>query len=408
MQASEPRHPIPVTVLTGYLGAGKTTLLNRLLKSPEMADTAVIINEFGEVGIDHLLVERADDGIVELSSGCLCCTIRGDLVTTLEDLVTRSDEGRIAPLRRVVIETTGLADPAPILHTVMRHPYLVERYRLDGVVTLVDAVNGFDTLDQSQEAVKQAAIADRIVVTKSDLCDSPVRRSDLGELVLRLNALNPGAKILDASAGEATPEALLEAGLWTPEAKRVDVGRWLADEAIRDRESERLRLEARFGTGFSASEGAPDDACPPGHGHGPGATHVHDRNRHDARIRAFTLSTERPVSAAAIELFLELMQSAHGPKLLRMKGIVQLVEDPERPLVLHAVQHVMHPPARLPAWPDADRRTRLVFITRDLDESFVARLFGAFTGEVATDTPDRAALEDNPLAIAGFSGRFGR
>ncbi|MDR3495649.1 MAG: GTP-binding protein [Ancalomicrobiaceae bacterium] len=407
MQPNAPQPPIPVTILTGYLGAGKTTLLNRLLKSAEMADTAVIVNEFGEVGIDHLLVERADDGIIELSSGCLCCTIRGDLVATLEDLLARADDGRIAQLQRVAIETTGLADPAPILHTVMRHPYLVERYRLDAVVTLVDAVNGLTTLDTAEEAVKQAAIADRIVLTKSDLCDTAERRASLRQLVLRLNALNPAATILDAAEGEATPAALLEAGLWNPAAKRADVGRWLADEALRDRETERLKLEARFGTGFRAGDDMAADVSHAGHMHGPGGEHTHDRNRHDARIRAFALTTERPVSAAAIELFMELMQSAHGPKLLRMKGIVQLAEDPERPLVLHAVQHVMHPPARLPAWPDADRRTRLVFITRDLDERFVSRLFGAFTGDVAPDTPDRAALEHNPLAIAGFSGRFG-
>jgi len=403
-----PADPIPVTVITGFLGAGKTTLLNRLLRDPDMADTAVIINEFGDVSIDHLLVERADDGIVELSSGCLCCTIRGDLVATLEDLAGRADDGRIARLARIVIETTGLADPAPILHTIMRHPWLVQRYRLDGVVTLIDAVNGMATLDAQAEAVKQAAIADRLVLTKTDLCREPESLAGVAGLALRLHDLNPAARLLDAAEGEATARALLEAGLWNPEVKRIDVTRWLAEEALRDREAERHRLETRLGGALAATDDAGAEACGVGghdHSHGS-AGHAHDRNRHDAAIRAFCLTHDKPVSIATIDLFLELLRSAHGPKLLRMKGIVHLVEDPARPLVLHAVQHVMHPPARLPRWPDADRRTRLVFITRDLDEGFVSRMFAAFTGEPTIDTPDRAAVEDNPLAISGFSGRF--
>jgi G3E family GTPase len=393
--------PIALDILTGFLGAGKTTVLNRLLKAPELADALVVVNEFGDVGIDHALVETSAEGIVELASGCLCCALRGDLVDTLTDAVARLDDGRIPRLSRVVIETSGLADPAPILHTIMRHAGLVARFRLDAVVTVVDAVNGAATLDAHAEAVKQAAVADRLVVTKTDLLDGP---DALAPLAGRLAALNPRAPMIDAGRPWRVAD-LFDAGLWSADGRIPDVARWL-DAAAADLapghvcgpacvhlDLRRHGAAARPATTLAATTlAAPAFSAPPA--------------LHDAAVRSFSIVTDTAVPVGALDLFLDLLRSAHGPRLLRLKGIVRLKEDPDRPLVLHAVQHVLHPPVQLAAWPDADHRTRLVFITRDLDEGFVRRMFGALVGEVATDTPDRAALDDNPLAISGFSGRF--
>ncbi len=375
---TDPRRPpvFPLSILTGFLGAGKTTLLNKLLQAPELADCLVLINEFGEIGLDHLFVEKVDGNLVVMASGCLCCTIRGDLVATLEDLLRRRDNGRIAPFNRVIIETTGLADPAPVLHTIMYHPYFMLRFRLDGVITLVDAINGAATLDQHPEAVKPAAVADRLVISKSDL----VPEDDKGVAALRsrLKALNPTAVQLDAARGEATPAAVLNAGLYDPDTKTPDVRRWLNAEA----------LEEPYDHGHHG-----DDHH---HDHAP---HPHDLNRHDARIRAFALHHPAPVPLATLDMFFELLRSAHGAHLLRVKGIIALADDPARPLVVHGVQHIFHPPVRLDAWPDADHTTRIVFILQDMEPSFVRGMWDAFVG-LAADTPDAAALTQNPLKIS--------
>jgi G3E family GTPase len=353
---------LPVAVLTGFLGSGKTTLLNSLLKDPLLANACVIINEFGDVPLDHLLVEKSDDTVMELSSGCLCCTIRGELIDTMQDLLRRRDDGSIKAFDRIVIETTGLADPAPVLHTVMREPYLLSRLRLQGVITVVDAAHGMRTLDEHAEAVKQVAVADRIVLTKVDLLSGREGEDMLFAIIARLRKLNPTARLLTTHRNEATAERLLNMGLYDPDKKTADVKAWLAAENVKPRRHH----------------------------------HHHDISRHDDRIRSFTFREQRAISPQGLELFMELLSSYHGPNMLRMKAIVKVEDEPEKPVVLHGVQHIFHPPARLPSWPDDDHATRMVFIVRDIEKSEIEGLFRAFTDEL---TGGAEAFTDTTLSL---------
>ncbi|MCI0467994.1 MAG: GTP-binding protein [Beijerinckiaceae bacterium] len=355
-----PPAPFPLTVVTGFLGSGKTSLLNSLLREPALADTLVIINEFGEIGLDHLLIEKLDGDLLVMTSGCLCCSIRGDLTAALEDLLRRRDNGRITPFQRVLIETTGLADPAPVLHTVMTHPYLKLRFGLEGVITVVDAVNGMATLNAHEEAVKQAAMADRLALSKTDLL---APGDDASELRARLNKLNPGARLLETSKGEATSATLLDAGLYDADHKVPDVRRWLNAEAL---EADSLH---------ASTHGDARDAGSRGH-----HKEQHDVNRHGADVCAFCLRREAPLSPLTLDLFLEMLCKAHGAHILRVKGLVALTDEPLRPAVIHGVQHVFHPLLRLPKWPDDDHTTRIVFILRGVEAEVVEALWQTAAG----------------------------
>ena len=329
----------PVTVLTGFLGAGKTTLLNHLLRQPALARTAVLVNEFGEIGLDHLLVEKLDDSTVLLNAGCLCCTVRGDLARVLREMLPRARRDEIT---RVIIETTGLADPVPILATLMTDPVAASAYRLDGIVTVVDAVNGMTHLDTQEEAVRQVAVADRIIISKADLADpKPLRE--------RLRALNPGARMAQVAHGAADPAFILHAGSFDPAARIPDVAGWLNAAA------------------FNANS----------------HHHHHDPNRHDARISAFCVTLDSPLDWAAMALWLEILVASKGEHLLRVKGILNL-KDQDRPVAIHAVRHLLHPPVKLSAWPEGDARTsRIVFITRDLPRMVIEDGLRAFQDAAA-------------------------
>lgn len=335
---------IPITVITGFLGSGKTTLLSALLKKKEMANTAVIINEFGEVGLDHALIEHSDENIIELESGCICCTIRGDLSKTLIGLIDKMARGKITPFDRVVIETTGLADPVPIIHTLMTSFDLQRIYTLDGVITLVDAVNGENTLNTQEESVKQAALAERIILSKADLVDSKVEKS----LINRLEAINPAVTIIPAHHGDVLVSALFGLGTYDPYNKSRDVKEWLAAEQYEDIH------------------------------HHEHVHHHHNVNRHGKDIEAFAMTNDQPVNMMAFTFFLELLAAQMGQDLLRVKGIIN-IEGEDRAAVIHGVQHIFHPVQWLDAWPDDDKRTRLVFITRNTQRKHVERFFHALT-----------------------------
>ncbi len=321
---------LPVALITGFLGSGKTTLLNRVLADPRMARSLVLVNEFGEVGLDHLLMEQVGGDMVLLQSGCVCCTIQGDLDRTLRDIAKRRASGATPPFDRVLLETTGLADPAPILQLLLNHPMISHDYRLDGVIATVDAVNGAHQLESHPEALKQVAVADRLVMSKTDLTEAGTS----ARLRRRLEDLNPGATLYEIVQGEIDPALLFDAGPFDPSGKSDQVRSWLNAEAHE-------------------------------HHH-----HTVDRSRHDAHIGSFCLTFDEPLDWDRFNAWLMAVRASWGDRLLRVKGVLNVVGE-NQPLVIHGVHRTFHPPTLLARWPDADRRSRLVFITRDLDRRSV-------------------------------------
>jgi len=313
----------PVNLLTGFLGSGKTTLLRRLLADPALSGTAVLINEFGEAGLDHHLVERIDETVVLLRSGCLCCTIRGELAVAIRDLHARRERGKLPVFGRLVIESSGLADPFPILSTLKADPVLRHHFRAGAVVTTVDAVNGLSQFERHTESIQQAAVADRLVLTKTDLADE----ATIADLLIRIRQINPDAPVIRAAECDLDVHALIDQG--------------------------------RGVSGFSAN-----------------APHA---NGHGERIRSFVVTVREPMDWTAFGVWLTMLLNRHGDKVLRVKGILNLAGE-NAPVAIHGVQYLVHNPVHMTAWPDADRRSRIVFIVDGLDPDLVRRSLAAFDG----------------------------
>jgi len=342
---------ITANVLTGFLGAGKTSLLKRLLALPSLAGTAVIINEFGEVGLDHLLVEAIDDDIVLLKSGCICCNIRTDLKDALLSLFERSRNGEIPRFSRIAIETTGIADPAPIVATLSADPMLRHHFRVGNIVTVVDVPNGLSNLDAFLESQRQVAVADRIIVSKSDIASA----EDTARLRARLEVLNPAAEILELDETMQPDDALFVRDIHDIEARGAEVARWLKAETH-----------------------AHDHHGHHHHGHAHHHGHDHDVNRH-GDIRAFVLTGDAPLSWARFGLWLSMLLNRHGGEILRLKGLLD-IEGNDSPVVIQGVQHLIHKPMHLDRWPEGVTGTHLVVIARGLDPVLVERSFRAFNG----------------------------
>jgi G3E family GTPase len=324
----------PVALVTGFLGSGKTTLINRLLGRPGMADTAVIVNEFGTIGIDHDLIAASDDAIVLLANGCLCCAVRGDLVRTLDELHRGRAGGALPPFARVLIETSGLADPSPVTHALLAEPTLRARYVLGGIVTLVDAVNGAATIDTHREASKQVALADRIVITKLDLAAGAASEAALRE---RIAAVNPAADV-DRAPAQPDPEQFF--GARSPEDAPAGIEAW-------------LKSDRYLGDALRSGR-----APPP----------------HAAGVRSFCVVRDEPFTEGMLRLFADALSQCLGPALLRVKGIVAVAERPDTPAVLHGAQALLHDVTWLPRWPSDDRRTRIVVITLDHEQQEIEEL----------------------------------
>jgi len=352
---------IPVNLLTGFLGSGKTTLLQDLLADPKLERTAVLINEFGEIGLDHHLLERIDENVVLLNSGCVCCTIRGELADALIDLDTRRARGLIPDFDRIIIETTGLADPFPALSTLHAHPVLTNHFSVDKVVVTIDAVNGEAQLGERLEAVRQLAAADVVAITKTDICG----KETVHALKRKLTEINPSAVIILRQDVEAVH--LLGGSL---------VSRDLAD--------------------VSVPAGVSGGGDHHRHGEGQGGHHHHHASG-DSIVTSFSLTVEGRLDWTAFGIWLTMLLNQHGDRIFRVKGILN-VGGEDRPVAIHGVQRLVHPPVHMKAWPDSDRRSKLVFIVEGLDPAVIEHslhVFNALSDRLtlvaAGDDPSRQA-----------------
>lgn len=340
---------LPIHVITGFLGSGKTTLLNQLLHQPRMQHTVVIVNEFGEIGIDHLLVETTTEDMMLLEGGCVCCTVRTDLLNTLEELFHKRECQEIPEFEQVLVETTGLADPAPILRTLINDPFIAAHYRLERVVTTVDALYGASQLDEYDESVKQAALANHLILTKIDITTA----AELEALKQRLRCLNPTAQIHEVNLNQHQIDAATlfnTADDYSQKNRQIDVERWLQAEAY-------LELQPK-------NDKAPASWC---------EDSDKELHRHDAYIKTFCIEHREPLHWLTLEHWIQQLTRLRGKDLLRVKGIAYTCET-DLPVILQGVQHIFQPPATLKAWPSEERRTQIVFITRNIEKNVVERL----------------------------------
>jgi G3E family GTPase len=351
----------PVNIVTGFLGSGKTTLLQRLLRSPELSDVAVLVNEFGEVGLDHHLLQNVAESTLLLENGCLCCAVRGDLQKALHDLLSRRTRGDIPHFRRVVIETSGLADPAPIAYTLLSEAVLRHHFRLSGIITTVDAVSGASQLDRFGESVKQASMADRLVVTKTDLSDAPT----LAALRRRLRGLNVSAHIVDSGEIGGEVHQLLTDDIYDAAGKFREAAHWTAEEI----------------------DG-------------------HSSHTHTSEVQSFAVIFDRPLDWTAFGVWASMLLHRYGADVLRLKGLLN-IEGVPTPVLINGVQHIVHPPSHLEAWPDADRRSRLIFIVRGLERARIERSLAVFNNLVNAPARPRQSGDPVPMTVhrqapAGF------
>lgn len=351
-----------VTLITGFLGSGKTTLLNTLLEHPDMSQAAIIVNEFGEIGLDYDLVERSDENVIQLANGCLCCSVKSDLIDTFRDLYIQRNAGTIPFFDRVIIETTGIADPAPVLQIILTNPMIFNHFALDGVVTTVDTINGVSSLDRFPECVKQAAIADRLIITKVDMVENDKQIKILEE---RLRVLNPAAPIIATTTQDANPSDLFGTGIFDPTTKALDFENWLQADAYENQE-----VSEPAGTVLAV----PDKealAYYEKYGHSPAEVDHH----HDPSINSFVMVKENPISLNTLSMFLEGLTKEAGPDLLRVKGIIHVHERPDQPAVIQGAQQIFHSIDWMDKWPSDDKRTRIVFITRNIDQEYIEETY---------------------------------